>query len=484
MSTVTIRIPMPLRSYTGGLDEVQVEAATVGEALQRLGALHAGILERVLAGEGELRQFVNVFVGNRNARTLGGLAARLEGGEVISIVPAVAGGATGKARERRLAELRRAIPEVTPAEALGLQAQGAALVDVRELDEIAQGSPPGAHRLGRGYLELRIEEAVPDFERPIIAMCNGGVRSLFAAEDLQRMGYARVYSMTGGFSRWKNEGLPVEIPARLDALDRERYSRHLLMPEVGEAGQLKLRAARVLLVGAGGLGSPAALYLAAAGVGTVGLVDHDVVDRSNLQRQILHSDDRVGMAKVASARRTLEALNPGVTVITHETHLSSANVDEILEGYDLVVDGSDNFPTRYLVSDACVKQGLAHVYGAVYRFEGQVAVFWPAYAKRRGPCYRCLYPEPPPAEFAPSCADAGVLGVLPGVIGLLQATEAIKLLLGIGDPLVGRMLCFDALRAQFVELALDRDPHCRYCGDGARFPGYIDYERFCASAAA
>ena len=476
---VTIRIPMPLRIYTGGLDEVQVEAATVGEALQRLGATHAGILDRVLASDGEFRQFVNVFVGSRNVRTLGGLGVALEGGEVISIIPAVAGGAQGKARDRRLAELKRAIPELTPAETLALQARGAALVDVREPDEIAQGSPPGAQRLGRSYLELRIEEAVADFGCPIVTMCNGGVRSLFAAENLQRMGYERVYSMTGGFSRWKSEGLPLEIPAHLGALDRERYSRHLLMPEVGEAGQIKLGAAHVLIVGTGGLGSPAAFYLAAAGVGTIGLVDHDVVDRSNLQRQILHSDDRVGMAKVVSARRTLEALNPGVTVVTHEVHLSSANVDEIFEGYDLVVDGSDNFPTRYLVSDACVKEGLAHVYGAVYRFEGQVSVFWPAYAKRRGPCYRCLYPEPPPAEFAPSCADAGVLGVLPGVIGLLQATEAIKLLLGIGDPLVGRLLCFDALRAQFLELALDRNPLCRYCGDGARFPGYVDYERFC-----
>jgi molybdopterin/thiamine biosynthesis adenylyltransferase len=288
--------------------------------------------------------------------------------------------------------------------------------------------------------------------------------------------------MAGGFTRWKNEGLPVEVPPRFEPADRERYSRHLLMPEVGEAGQFKLMQSKVLLIGAGGLGSPAALYLAAAGVGTLGIVDHDVVDRSNLQRQVLHTDDRVGTSKVASAKKTLNALNPAVKVVGYETHLSSRNVEEIFSGYDLVVDGSDNFPTRYLVNDACVKLGIPNVHGSVFRFEGQATVFWPQYPKRRGPCYRCLYPEPPPAELAPSCAEAGVLGVLPGIIGLLQATEAIKLILGIGDPLVGRLLYYDALRGRFDELALERDPSCRYCGDGAQFPGYIDYERFCASA--
>jgi len=385
------------------------------------------------------------------------------------------------ARERLVAELRARIQEISPQEALALQARGAALVDVRESDEIAQGRAPGALPLGRGFLELRIEEAVPDFGRAIVAMCGTGSRSLFAAEDLARLGYRSVYSMAGGFTRWKNDGLPVEVSFALDASARERYSRHLLMPEVGEAGQTKLMCSKVLLVGAGGLGSPAAYYLAAAGVGTLGLVDHDLVDRSNLQRQILHTDARVGTSKVASARMTLEALNPSVKVVGYETHLSSANVDQILDGYDVVVDGSDNFPTRYLVNDACVKLGIPNVHGAVYRFEGQVSVFWPARPRRPGPCYRCLYPEPPPPEYAPSCAEAGVFGVLPGVIGLLQATETIKLLLGIGEPLVGRMLYFDALRVSFWELSLDRDSHCRYCGDGRKFPGYIDYERFCAS---
>ena len=389
-----------------------------------------------------------------------------------------------KAMDRRLAELRSVIPEVTPAQALTLQAQGAALIDVREAEEISQGSPLGAQRLGRGYLELRIEDAVPDLDRPLVLMCNGGVRSLFAAEDVKRLGYKHLYSMAGGFSRWKNEGLPFEVPLRLDQHARERYARHLMMPEVGEAGQIKLTNSKVLLIGAGGLGSPAALYLAAAGIGTLGLVDHDVVDRSNLQRQILHTDARIGMAKVASARQALEALNPCVKVEGFEARLDSGNVEQIFAGFDVIVDGSDNFPTRYLVNDACVKLGLPNVHGSVYRFEGQVTVFWPGYAKRRGPCYRCLYPEPPPADMAPSCAEAGVLGVLPGVIGLLQAVETIKLLLGIGEPLVGRLLAYDALKARFTELQLSRDPACRYCGDAAQPIEYVDYEQFCASVMA
>lgn len=391
-----------------------------------------------------------------------------------------------KAGERLLAELRQRIRETAPREALALQARGAALVDVREPDEIAQGSALGALRIGRGFLELRIEELVPDAAQPVIVMCGNGARSVFAAADLARLGYANVSSMAGGFARWNSEGLPVEVPLALGPAARERYSRHLLMPEIGEAGQSKLVSSRVLLVGAGGLGSPVAYYLAAVGIGTLGLVDHDVVDRSNLQRQILHTDARVGSPKVVSARLTLEALNPTVKVLGHQTYLTSANVEQILDGYDVVVDGSDNFPTRYLINDACVKLGIANVHGAVYRFEGQVSVFWPGRRNRSGlppgPCYRCVFPKPPPSEFATSCAEAGVLGVLPGVIGLLQATETIKLLLGIGDPLVGRMLYFDALAGSFSELVLKRDPTCRYCADGCSFPGYVDYERFCATS--
>ena len=480
---VIVRIPTPLRGYTAGADEVAVEGDTVRDALAALGRAHAGILERVLSPEGDLRQFVNVYLGTQNVRVLHGLATPLRAGDVLAIVPAVAGGAL-KARERRLLELKNAIPEVTPAEASSLQARGAALIDVREPEEIAQGSPQGALRLGRGFLELRVEDAVPDFERPVVVMCSGGARSLFAAEDLRRMGYRQIHSMAGGFSRWKAEGLPFELPVVLDREGRERYSRHLAMPEIGEAGQAKLLASRVLLIGAGGLGSPAALYLAAAGVGTLGLVDDDVVERSNLQRQILHNDQRVGQAKVDSARQTLAALNPSVRVETHPVRLTSANVEEILASYDAIVDGSDNFPTRYLVNDACVRLGLPNVHGSVYRFEGQATVFWPGYPKRRGPCYRCLYPEPPPADLAPSCVDAGVLGVLPGVIGLLQAVETVKLLLGLGDPLVGRLLCFDALRARFTEFELAPNPDCAHCGEGRPFPGYVDYAEFCRGVAA
>jgi sulfur-carrier protein adenylyltransferase/sulfurtransferase len=479
MSNVTIRIPMPLRSHTAGAGEVRVPASTVGEALRDLVARHTGISDRIFSPEGELRQFVNVFLGAENVRDLNGLATPVKDGDVIAIIPAVAG---GKAKDARLAELKKNIQEIEPAEAAKLQAKGAALVDVREADEVAQGSPPGAVRVNRGFLELKIEDAVPDLDRRVLVMCGGGTRSLFAAEDLQRLGYRNIASVAGGFSRWKNQGLPVEVPKALDPQSRERYSRHLLMPEVGEAGQLKLGGSKVLVIGAGGLGSPAAFYLAAAGVGTLGILDHDVVDRSNLQRQILHTDSRVGASKVASARQTLEALNPAVNIVPHEAHLDSRNVEQIFHGYDLVVDGSDNFPTRYLVNDACVKLNLPNVHGAVYRFEGQATVFWPGYEKRRGPCYRCLYPEPPPAEFAPSCAEAGVLGVLPGVIGLLQAVEAIKLLLGIGDPLVGRLLYYDALAARFDELKLEPNPTCRYCAEDREFPGYVDYERFCAAA--
>jgi sulfur-carrier protein adenylyltransferase/sulfurtransferase len=388
-----------------------------------------------------------------------------------------------KDKDRRLQELRGTIPEVEPAEAFARQERGAVLVDVREPDEVAAGSPLGAQRIVRGFLELRIEDSVPEKATPLLVMCAGGVRSLFAAENLRQLGYRDVSSVVGGFNRWKADALPFEVPQVLDARSRERYSRHLLMPEVGEQGQMRLSASRVLLIGAGGLGSPAAFYLAAAGVGTLGIVDDDRVDRSNLQRQILHTDERVGTSKVASARKTLLALNPTIEVQGFETRLTSANADEILAGWDVVLDGSDNFATRYLVNDACVKHRIPNVHGSIYRFEGQVSVFWPSWEKRRGPCYRCLYPEPPPPELAPSCAEAGVLGVLPGVIGTLEAIEVVKILLGIGDPLVGRLLHYDALRQRFTELELQPDPACPYCAPGAVFPGYVDYEVSCAAPA-
>ncbi len=389
-----------------------------------------------------------------------------------------------KGKDRRLAELKNVIPEISPEEALAEHKQGAVLLDVRETDEVANGSPKGALRLNRGFLELRIEEKVPDVAQPVLVMCAGGTRSLFAAEALKQLGYQNVKSVAGGFNRWKNKGLPFEMPRTLDDDARERYSRHLLLPEVGEQGQLKLLDSKVLLIGAGGLGSPAAFYLAAAGVGTLGLVDHDVVDRSNLQRQILHTDARVDISKVASAREALESLNPRVKIVGYETRLDSSNVEEILSGYDVVVDGSDNLPTRYLINDACVKLAIPNIHAAVYRFEGQITVFWPGYEKRRGGCYRCMFPEPPPPESAPSCAEIGVLGVLPGVLGVLQAVETLKVLLKIGDSLVGRMLYYDALHGSFNEFKLKRNSECKVCGDNARFTGYSDYAEVCATPAA
>ncbi len=386
------------------------------------------------------------------------------------------------ARQRRLARLKQTIPEVGPKEAFTLQQNGATLVDVREPDEVAGGSPIGSLRIVRGFLELEIENHASDLEQPLVIMCAGGVRSLFAAEDLRQLGYRGVSSMSGGFNGWKNDGLPIEVPRVLTQAERERYGRHLTVPEVGEAGQLKLLSSRVLLIGAGGLGSPAAFYLAAAGVGTLGIVDDDIVDRSNLQRQILHTDERVGTAKVESARATLVALNPAIRVDTYEERLTAANVERLFSGYDLVIDGSDNFATRYLVNDACVKLGLPNVHGSIFRFEGQLSVFWPADPARRGPCYRCLFPEPPPADLAPSCAEAGVLGVLPGVIGTLEAIEAIKLLLGIGEPLVGRLVLYDALAQRFNEVRVGPDPHCQVCGQDADTVEYREYAEACAVA--
>lgn len=374
------------------------------------------------------------------------------------------------AKDRRIAELRAAIDEVTPETAAAeVDAGRAVLVDVREPDEVAAGSPVGALRIVRGFLELRIEDAVADKAATVHVLCAGGVRSLFAAEGLEKLGFTDVHSVVGGFKRWKSEGLPVEVPRRLDAEQRDRFARHLQMPEVGEAGQLALLEARVLLIGAGGLGSPAAYYLAAAGVGTLGIVDDDVVDRSNLQRQILHRDDGVGRKKVESARDAVLALNPGVAVEGHDTRLDEGNAERLLSDYDVIVDGSDNFVTRYLVNDACVKLGKPNVHGSIFRFEGQVSVFWPASpsstgSEGRGPCYRCLFASAPPEGAAPSCAEAGVLGVLPGVIGTIQAIETIKLLLGVGEPLLGRMLHYDALAQRFREMRVARDPDCGTCG--------------------
>jgi len=378
---------------------------------------------------------------------------------------------------RRIDELRAQLGEVAPSAALA--DRGGVLVDVREPDEVAQGTPIGALRVPKSFIELRIEAAVPDRDRPVYVMCAGGVRSLFATESLRALGYTKAMSVAGGFSRWKSEGLPFEVPQVLDASARQRYGRHLILPEVGEKGQLRLAQSRMVLVGAGGLGSPAALYLAAAGVGRLTIVDDDVVDRSNLQRQVLHTDARVGRPKAESARETLNALNPEVRVEALRERLTAENVERIFAGADVVLDGTDNFQTRYLVNDACVKLGIANVHGAIFRFEGQVSVFHPASARGTAPCYRCLYPEPPPPELAPSCAEAGVLGVLPGVIGCLQATEALKLVLGVGRPLIGRMLHYDALHQRFQELSFDADPECAWCAPGRRVETYQHLAEVC-----
>jgi sulfur-carrier protein adenylyltransferase/sulfurtransferase len=351
------------------------------------------------------------------------------------------------------------------------------VVDVREQAEWDEGHIGGAIHIPRGYLESRIERAAPDQSLPIVLYCSSGNRSVFAAKTLGELGYQDVVSLAGGFTDWKRNGFPVELHAGLDAPRRARYSRHLLIPEVGEQGQLKLLDSKVLLIGAGGLGSPASLYLAAAGVGRIGIVDADVVDESNLQRQIVHSTEALGDAKVDSAKRTIEALNPDVQVVTYKERLTSENIERILaDGWDVIVDGADNFPTRYLVNDASVWHGIPVVHGSIYRFEGQVTVFKP----HEGPCYRCLFPTPPPPELAPSCAEGGVLGVLPGVIGSLQASEALKPALGIGEPLIGRLLLFDALSAEFNEVKLRRDPDCPVCSEHPTITDYVDYVEFCA----
>jgi molybdopterin/thiamine biosynthesis adenylyltransferase/rhodanese-related sulfurtransferase len=356
-----------------------------------------------------------------------------------------------------------AVREVSPGEALDLMAGGARLVDVREPPELLAGSASGAIHVARCELVERLGEVAPDRAATLLLICASGVRSMQAAAQLTTLGYADVRSVAGGFARWRREGLPTVSPRAPGDPDWERYARQLALPEVGEAGQRRLMDARVLLVGAGGLGSPAALYLAAAGVGHLTLVDDDRVERSNLHRQVLHRDAAAGEPKVRSGVATLRALNPSIEVVGHDVRLSGANARELLSGQQVVLDGSDNFATRYVVNDACVALGIPYVHGSVFRFEGQVSVFWPARPGDAGPCYRCLYPEPPPPELAPSCAEAGVLGVVPGIIGLLQAAETLKLLLGVGVPLAGRMLHFDGLRGSFEEFDVQRDPRCPAC---------------------
>ena len=384
-----------------------------------------------------------------------------------------------------LRQVKSQIEEVDPSEVKELIDEGVAIIDVRESEEWQAGHLPGAKHVPRSYLESRIEGVVPDRSTQVILYCASGNRSAYGTRTLvQELGYEHVRSMTGGITLWKDRGYEVDVPRALTAEQRDRYSRHLLIPEIGAEGQQKLLDAKVLLLGAGGLGSPTALYLAAAGVGTLGIVDDDVVDTSNLQRQVIHTTDRVGTPKVDSAEIAIKALNPDVRVRKYQTRIDASNIMEIIEGYDIIVDGVDNFPTRYLLNDATVRLRIPVVSASILGFDGQLSVFKPY----EGPCYRCLFREPPPAELAPSCGANGVLGVLPGTMGLLQATEVVKLILGIGEPAIGRLLLYDALGATLTEVKVHRDPECPIC---SRDPEEIhdeelgvfpDYEAFCAAA--
>ena len=382
-----------------------------------------------------------------------------------------------KTYQEILDEARRLVPELTADELRRLvdSNSGNVVLDVREKEEYRDGHLAGALSVPRGFLEMQVEGHVPDKQTPIVAYCQSGTRSLLAGRILKEMGYTNVRSLGGGFGAWKNGGFPWVQDHAFTREQVSRYSRHFLLDEVGEAGQAKLLNARVLCLGAGGLGSPVAFYLAAAGVGTLGIVDDDVVDLSNLQRQILHTTERVGTSKVESAARTINALNPDVNVIEHRTRLDSSNILDIIADYEIIVDGCDNFPTRYLVNDACVMTNKTNVHGSIFQFEGQVTVFKPG----AGPCYRCLFPEPPPPGMAPSCAEAGVLGVLPGLVGCIQALETIKLILGVGTPLIGRLAHIETLGFEVRTMKLRRDPKCPMCGDAPTIKGLIDYEEFC-----
>ncbi|HMC39781.1 MAG TPA: molybdopterin-synthase adenylyltransferase MoeB [Acidimicrobiales bacterium] len=375
--------------------------------------------------------------------------------------------------------LRDAKARIREIDTAGAEAEvartGTVVLDVREPDEYEQGALPGAIHIPRGHLESQVEGKVPDRAAHIVVYCAGGTRSAFAADTLAQLGYTDVTSMAGGFNKWKDEGRDWKAPVSLTAEQRNRYQRHILLPEVDVAGQAKLLESKVLCIGAGGLGSPAALYLAAAGVGTIGIIDMDVVDTSNLQRQILHNMDRIGERKVDSAKKTLTALNPDVNVVTYDVRLGADNIIDIFSGYDVILDGTDNFPTRYLVNDASLKLDIPVVHGSIFRFEGQASVYLP----HQGPCYRCQVPEPPPAELAPSCAEAGVLGVLPGIIGSIQAMETIKLLLGLGDPLVGRLLAYDALEESFRTFKVNRDPECAACSIPKEQLVIAEYDGLC-----
>jgi len=381
-----------------------------------------------------------------------------------------------------LDNLRSTVKEVDVVTAFKEQQLEGILIDIREKEEVQSGTPINSTWISKGTLEMQIQQVAPKEETPIYLLCASGRRSLVSASTLNKMGYRKVYSVKGGFNDWKNHSLPFAPPRMLDEDASERYKRHLLIPELGQKGQLKLLDSKVLIVGAGGIGSPTAFYLAAAGIGHLGIIDNDIVDRTNLQRQILHTDVNVNTPKVDSAKERLSALNPKINIQTYQKRLTADNIEEILAGYDLVIDGTDNFTTRYLINDASVKLNIPNIHGSVFRFEGQVSTFWPSSKQAKAPCYRCLYPSPPPPELAPSCAEAGVLGVLPGLVGLICATEAIKVLADFGNLLIGKLLCLNALNWSFEIYEVAQDENCAYCGctDATLYPAYKDYQQVCS----
>jgi molybdopterin/thiamine biosynthesis adenylyltransferase/rhodanese-related sulfurtransferase/molybdopterin converting factor small subunit len=461
---IKVLLPTPLRRFAGGLHEIELAATDLETLLKRIAAQYPGLSSHLFDDAGDIRRFIVIFVNGEDHRMRDGLKTRLVANDTVELLPAIAGGsgdAVHFADIRR--ELDAAVTQIDP-EDVGALPEGTVILDVRTDDEWREGHLPGALHIDRGFLEMNVEDAAPDRSQPVLCYCASGTRSLLAARTLERMGYADVKSLRGGIQGWTRAGRDLVVPVVLDDAARRRYRRQLVISEVGEAGQKRLLQSRVLVVGAGGLGSPVLLYLAAAGVGTIGIVDNDVVDESNLQRQVVHKQEAVGTPKTESARATLLALNPSISIECWEARLDEALATELFPKFDLIVDGTDNFTTRYLINDVAVASDRPVVHGSVYRFEGQVSVFKP----HAGPCYRCLYPEPPPAALAPSCAEAGVLGVLPGLIGLMQATEALKLLLGRGEPLVGRALRYDALVGTVRELRFARDPCCAVCGEASR----------------
>jgi len=463
---VKVLIPVPLRSRSSGDSSLDLNAGTVAEAMTVLVTRHPGLQPQLFGADGRLRTFVNLFLNGQDIRMADGLATKLCDADELEIVPAIAGGVHRDLSAWR-AELQTTIPAIEP-EALHNDADGAVVLDVRTSEEWDAGHLSSATHLDRGFLEARIETLVPDRGTPIVCYCESGLRSLFAAQSLLTLGYRRVSSLTGGFAAWKAANLPVTRTDPAEKLALQRYKRHLSIPEVGPEGQMKLNDSSILIIGAGGLGCPAAFYLAAAGVGRIGLVDHDTVDASNLQRQILYRPDMLGQLKATSARTTLLGFNPLITVEAYPERLTAERAHVLFGQYDVILDATDNFSSRYLINDAAVVAGKPVVHGAVYRFDGQASVFGLA----DGPCYRCFSAEAPPPELAPSCAEGGVLGVLPGIVGLVMATEAVKLLLGIGRPMSGVMTHYDALAGTFRTLRFARRDDCLACGRTRSFPAF------------